>query len=113
MKSKVVLLIVLNILLLLYSCDNRTSSILDLAEQIVSQNPDSARSLLRDISVPSLSKSNKMRYDLLVAEIRYMKDDTDTSPGSLAYIGEYYSLRGDNHNAARAYYYEGDVISVH
>jgi hypothetical protein len=50
-----------------------------------------------------------MRYDLLVAEIRYMKDDTDTIPGSLAYIGEYYSLRGDNHNAARAYYYEGDV----
>jgi tetratricopeptide (TPR) repeat protein len=98
------------LLVLVCSCqDKKLQARFDTVERIVSDYPDSAMQLLNEVKERKFSTSEQARYDLLTAEARYMSGENDTIPGRLTEIAEYYDRKGDSHNAARAYYYEGII----
>jgi hypothetical protein len=98
------------LLVLVCSCqDKKLQERFDTVERIVSDYPDSAMQLLNEVKERKFGTSEQARYDLLTAEARYMSGENDTIPGRLTEIAEYYDRKGDSHNAARAYYYEGII----
>jgi len=95
--------------LCLGGCGNRQlRERFDTVERVVTDRPDSALALLREIPDPSrLGTADRARYDLLMAEARYMADSIDTVPTRLLEAAACFDSKGDTHNAARAYYYAG------
>ncbi len=80
----------------------------DIVERVVTDHPDSALRILGKIARPErLSKPDRARYDLLMAEARYMADSIDTVPTRLLEAASFFDREEDSHNAARAYYYSG------
>jgi tetratricopeptide (TPR) repeat protein len=99
-------------MVMLCSCENRQlQERFDTVERIAADYPDSAIGLLKEVKDTKFSKSEQARYDLLLAEARYMSGENDTIAGRLTDIAEYYDRKGDKHNAARAYYYEGIIYA--
>ncbi len=95
--------------LCLGGCGNRQlRERFDTVERVATDRPDSALALLREIPDPSrLGTADRARYDLLMAEARYMADSIDTVPTRLLDVATYFDSENDTHNAARAYYYAG------
>lgn len=95
----------------LFSCGKSdTDRLLSLADYTIAENPDSAISILSQISDESLSnESRKAYYSLLITEARYKSgiDDTDATMISLA--ARYYDSDLRNTLRARAYYCKGIV----
>ncbi len=80
----------------------------DIVERVVTDHPDSALRILGKIARPErLGKPDRARYDLLMAEARYMADSIDTVPTRLIEAASFFDREEDSHNAARAYYYAG------
>ena len=80
----------------------------DIVERVVTDHPDSALRILGKIARPErLGKPVRARYDLLMAEARYMADSIDTVPTRLLEAASFFDREEDSHNAARAYYYAG------
>ena len=95
--------------LCLGGCGNRQlRERFDTVERVATDRPDSALALLREIPDPSrLGTADRARYDLLMAEARYMADSIDTVPTRLLEVAAYFDSENDTHNAVRAYYYAG------
>lgn len=96
----------------LFSCGGQDSSRmrLDAAEAIVSDNPDSALSLLRGIDGSSLRSSKlRARRALLYAEA-LDKCGVNVDDDSLLRVAvKYYRKHGEDEQSAKAYYYQARV----
>ena len=108
-KTLITTILLAALTLCLGGCGNRQlRERFDTVERVVTDRPDSALALLREIPDPSrLGTADRARYDLLMAEARYMADSIDTVPTRLLEVAAYFDSENDTHNAARAYYYAG------
>ena len=108
-KTLVTTILLAALTLCLGGCGNRQlRERFDTVERVVTDRPDSALALLREIpDPPRLGTADRARYDLLMAEARYMADSIDTVPTRLLEVAAYFDSENDSHNAARAYYYAG------
>ncbi len=92
-------------------CKSSHDKIMDKAEYIMQQHPDSARALLESIPSEKLSSDkSKARYTVLLTEARYKTFEDDTIPGPISNAADYYA--GDMRNLYRmkAYYYKSNIL---
>ena len=114
MKSEIFYLIFLSFLLIVTSCQKQTARVepvLQNAETLVEQYPDSALVVLGTIPDPqSLKKSLFYRYSLLQIEARD-KSYQDISTDTLIFaIQKYYDNRNNIEKAALAAFYCGRIL---
>lgn len=78
----------------------------DTVERIARCDVDSAFIILRSLPDTSvMSKYDRARYALLMAQCRYLADSIDTIPSALLSYAAFFDKVGDFHNSTRAYYY--------
>jgi hypothetical protein len=89
---------------------NDVKGILDKAENIIEQQPDSALRLLNTVLFPEeLSKSRFNEYNLLLIQAKDKSDRDITSDTVIFTIKDYYVQKKDYPNAALAAFYCGRV----
>lgn len=107
------LITIISLIFFCASCsksDNEILPILDIAESLMEQHPDSSLSLLNTINLNDISaNANKARYALLKS-IALDKNYIDVDDDSLTSIAvAYYSKHGDADERLTAYLYNGRV----
>lgn len=87
------------------------AGLLDTAERLVEQNPDSALACLDSIMNPyELSKQQYNRYLLLQIQAKDKANRNITSDTLIFRVKNYYIAKKDNRNTALAYFYCGRVL---
>lgn len=107
--SKIALITIL--VVTLSGCKSRQDKIMDRAEGIMLQHPDSARALLESIQLEELSSDRmKARYTVLLTEARYKTFEDDTIPGPISKAADYYADDMRNLYRMKAYYYKSNIL---
>ena len=113
MKTRILILIFICFLFLITSCQQqyvKVEPILQKAETLIEQHPDSALVLLEEIPNPqSLKKSLYYRYSLLQLQAKDKSYQDITSDTLLFDIQKYYEKKNDLEKAALASFYCGRV----
>ena len=92
-------------------CKSSHDKIMDKAEDIMQQHPDSARALLESIQLEELSSDRmKARYTVLLTEARYKTFEDDTIPGPISKAADYYADDMRNLYRMKAYYYKSNIL---
>lgn len=98
------------LLLSLYGCHSETSAMLESADNIMQENPDSALSIVEGINPDDLSdEGEKAFYALLLTEARYRTGIDQTDDSIINIATTYYHLKENNPLRARAYYQKGMI----
>ena len=96
---------------ILSACKSPQDKIMDKAEAIMNEHPDTARKLLESISGEQLhSQKRKARHTVLLTEARYktFEDDTTSEPISMA--AEYFADDLRNPYRMKAFYYKSKIL---
>lgn len=95
----------------LAGCKSRQDKIMDRAEGIMLQHPDSARALLESIQLEELSSdSRKARHTVLLTEARYKTFEDDTVAGPISKAADYYNGDLKSPYRMKAYYYKSNIL---
>ena len=87
-----------------------TSDKFSQAWEVIERRPDSARVLLADIEVPSLSEGERAEYGLLMTMVDIKtRHDQIKNDSMIAASVRYYDQHGDKWHQAMAYHYRGVV----
>lgn len=98
------------LLLSLYGCHNETSVMLEKADRLIQENPDSALSIMEEINPDNLSdEGEKAFYALLLTEALYRTGIDQTDDSIINISTTYYHLKENNPLRARAYYQKGMI----
>ena len=89
---------------------NETSDRFSQAWEVIEQRPDSARVLLADMGMPSLSEGEQAEYGLLMTMVDIKtRHDQIKSDSLISASVKYYDQHGDKWHQAMAYHYRGVV----
>lgn len=105
---------VICILASLYNCSHTGSSIgplLESANTMMKECPDSALSILQGINETDMKQAYRMRYAVLLTEAKYKTYQTPLNDSLISIAAEYYDRDIDNIERLRAYYYKGCVLN--
>lgn len=92
-------------------CKSSHDKIMDKAEDIMQQHPDSARALLESIPSEKLSSDkSKARYTVLLTEARYKTFEDDTVAGPISKAADYYNGDLKSPYRMKAYYYKSNIL---
>ena len=96
---------------LLVACGKSgTSDRFSQAWEVIEQQPDSARVLLADMDMSSLSKEEQAEYGLLMTMVEIKtRHEQITNDSMIAASVRYYDLHGDKWHQAMSYHYRGVV----
>ncbi len=95
---------------IVWACSSRVSANLDIAEELMHEQPDSALAILKRISPDELRTKEETARRALLLSIALDKNYIDVSNDSLTSIAlRYYSTGSDNYSSMLAYYYHGRV----
>lgn len=98
------------LLMSLYGCHNETSVMLEKADRLIQENPDSALSIVEEINPDNLSNEReKAFYALLLTEALYKTGIDQTDDSIINIATTYYHLKENNPLRARAYYQKGMI----
>lgn len=105
------IMIAATICMLLLACGkNGTSDRFSQAWKVIEQQPDSAKVLLADMDVPSLSEAGQAEYGLLMTMIDIKTRHEQIANDSMITASvKYYDQHGDKWHKAMAYHYRGVV----
>ena len=108
MKNNTILIILCTLLL---ACEKTgTPNRFSLAWKVIEHQPDSARVLLADMNVPSLSDGEQAEYGLLMTMVDIKTRHEQIANDSMITASvKYYDLHGDKWHQAMAYHYRGVV----
>ena len=116
MKTKTFSLIFLSLFFLVVSCQKQSvkiKPILQKAETLLEQHPDSALVLLEEIpDTQSFNKSLYYQYYLIYIQAKDKSYQDITSDTLIFNIQKYYDNKNDNENAAIASFYSGKVLQT-
>ena len=89
---------------------NGTSDRFSQAWEVIEQRPDSARVLLADMGMPSLSEGEQAEYGLLMTMVDIKtRHEQIANDSMIAASVKYYDQHGDKWHQAMAYHYRGVV----
>ena len=101
--------------LLLAACsdDKELLQRIALADSLLYHRPDSAYAILDSITIKaqSLSRSNRMRYELVKADAQNKSYIAFTSDSIMRQVADYYDSHGSSNEQMRAYYLLGRVYN--
>ena len=105
------IMIAATICMLLLACGkNGTSDRFSQAWEVIEQRPDSARVLLAELAVPSLSEEERAEYGLLMTMVDIKtRHEQIANDSIIAASVRYYDQHGDKWHRAMAYHYRGVV----
>ena len=97
--------------ILLLACGkNGTSDRFSQAWEVIEQQPDSAKALLADMDVPSLSEGEQAEYGLLMTMVDIKtRHEQIKNDSMITATVNYYDQHGDKWHKAMAYHYRGVV----
>lgn len=97
-------------MLTLSGCHNKTSPLLEKADRLMRENPDSALSIMEAFNPRNLSDDREKAFHaLLLTEARYMTGTDQTDDSIINIATTYYHLRDNDPLRARAYYQKGMI----
>ena len=97
-------------IVLAVSCRSETASVLDRAEALLSDRPDSALALIESIPRSNLNTEGKMARYALLKSWALDKNYIDVASDSLTRLAvDYYSIHGDKKHRMLAWYYHSLV----
>ena len=113
MKTFRLISIVFLLALLAAACGREASERMDVADSLMTERPDSALYILRSVTPEMRSgQAQEARYDMLLTDALYRCEaDSLLSDSVIGVATDYYELRNDNLNAARALWLAGIVAS--
>lgn len=98
------------LLALSYGCNSRADALLERANSLMREHPDSALTIIESIDPDRLSDDeDKAFYALLMTEARYYTGPDQTEDSLINIAASYYHLRDNNPLRARAYYQKGMI----
>lgn len=109
-KLLIIIPTALQVLLWATGCgkDGRSPEALQLAEEIMNENPDSAYKLLRDINTGKLTaRGDSALYHLLLTQAKYKCYEDITTDSMIDFCANYFEGTNDKHHAMLASYYSG------
>lgn len=90
---------------------DQNSILLDQANNVVENYPDSALQILKKFDTVSISNNRDCAlYYLLLNQSQYKLYQPATTDSMLNFCVDYYSNKGDKYNLCRAYYYNGVIL---
>lgn len=87
---------------------NQNSKLLNLAEELIVENPDSTEKILSNINLKSLNKSQQEQFNILSLELDYRLSGSIDSL-KLKNTLHYYEKNQDSNRLARAYYIKANI----
>lgn len=87
---------------------NQNSKLLDLAEKLIVENPDSTKVILSNINQESLDQTQREQFNILSLELDYRLSGIIDSL-KLKNTLHYYEKNGDSNRLGRAYYIKANI----
>lgn len=103
---------ILFLLVLMVGCTalSQNQQLLEQAENIIEESPDSSLKILKTISMPTLKKKEAALYSLLLTQASHRLELPITSDSLISQSVLFYSHSRDNLHYARSLYYKGVVL---
>ena len=100
-------------LLLLFSAcgSNNDANLIDSADFIMEENPDSALTLLDQVDISNLNHEYSARYALLVTQAKVKTDIIIPNDSLISIAVEHFSKDKHSNEYMRAAFYEGFVLN--
>ena len=93
----------------LIGCTKQQNPFLKQAKDLIDNKPDSAKAILAQINLDSLSESGKVEYELLKTMAEYKTHSNFENDSIISACVSYYNHHGDDWHRGRAYYYRGAI----